>query len=51
MKKQFGTLAGVCLIFTGIGLAGSGLANAQDKKPDLTPPNVLVVQREMVKPG
>ena len=51
MKKQFGTLAGLCLLYMGIGLAGSGLANAQDAKPNLTPPNVLVVQREVVKPG
>jgi hypothetical protein len=51
MKKQFGTLAGLCLLFTGIGLAGTGLANAQDAKPDLTPPNVLVVESEMLKPG
>ncbi len=51
MKKQFGMLAGLCFMFAGIGLAGSGLATAQDKKPDLTPPNILVVQREMVKPG
>ncbi|MFZ0518327.1 MAG: hypothetical protein WBF45_01195 [Acidobacteriaceae bacterium] len=51
MKKQCGAFAGLCLLFTGIGFAGSGFATAQDKKPDLTPPNVLVVQREMVKPG
>ncbi len=51
MKKQFGTLAGLCLLFTGIGFAGPGMANAQDSKPNLTPPNVLVVQREVVKPG
>jgi hypothetical protein len=51
MKKQFGTLAGLCLLCTGIGLAGSGMATAQDSKPDLTPPNVLVVESEMLKPG
>jgi hypothetical protein len=51
MKKQLGTLAGVCCLFTAFGIAGSGVANAQDAKPNLTPPNVLVVQREMVKPG
>ena len=51
MKKQFGTWAGLCLLCTGIGLAGSGLATAQDAKPNLTPPNVLVVQVEMLKPG
>jgi hypothetical protein len=51
MKKQFGTLAGLCLMCTGIGLAGSGLANAQDAKASMAPPKVLVVQVEMVKPG
>jgi hypothetical protein len=51
MKKQYGAFAGLCLLFTGIGLAGSGLAYAQDAQPNLTPPNVLVVQVEMVKPG
>jgi hypothetical protein len=51
MRKQIGTLAGLCLMFTGIGFAGSGLANAQDAKPSLEPPNVLVVQSEMLKPG
>jgi hypothetical protein len=51
MKKQCGVFAGVCLLFTGIGLAGSGLATAQDAKPDLTPPNILVVESEMLKPG
>jgi hypothetical protein len=51
MKKQCGAFAGLCLLFTGIGFAGTGLANAQDAKPNLTPPNVLVVQVEMLKPG
>jgi hypothetical protein len=51
MKKQLGTFAALCLMFTGIGFAGSGVANAQDSQPNLSPPNVLVVQREMVKPG
>lgn len=51
MKKQYGAFAGLCLLFTGIGFAGSGLATAQDSKPDLTPPNVLVVESEMLKPG
>jgi hypothetical protein len=51
MKKQYGAFAGLCLLFTGIGLAGSGLANAQDAKPNLAPPNVLVVEVEMLKPG
>lgn len=51
MKKQYGAFAGLCLLFTGIGLAGSGLANAQDAKPNLAPPNLLVVQSEMLKPG
>jgi hypothetical protein len=51
MKKQFGTLARLCLLCTGIGLAGSGLANAQDSKPNLAPPNVLVVESELLKPG
>jgi hypothetical protein len=51
MKKQYGAFAGLCLLFTGIGFAGLGLANAQDAKPNLTPPNILVVQVEMLKPG
>ena len=51
MKKQFGTLAGLCLLCTGIGLAGSGIATAQDSNPNLAPPNVLVVESEMLKPG
>jgi hypothetical protein len=51
MKKQFGTLAGLCLMVAGSGFTGAGLANAQDAKLNLTPPNILVVQREMVKPG
>ena len=51
MKKQLGKFAALCLMFTGIGFAGSGMANAQDSQPNLSPPNVLVVQREMVKPG
>ncbi len=49
MKQQLGTFAGVCLICTGIGFAGS--ATAQDAKPNLAPPNVLVVEEEMLKPG
>ena len=51
MKKQLGTFAGLCLIFTGIGFAGSGVANAQNAQPNLAPPNVLVVESEMLKPG
>lgn len=51
MKKQFGTLTGLCLLCTGIGLAGSGMATAQDAKPNLAPPNILVVESEMLKPG
>jgi hypothetical protein len=51
MRKQIGTLAGLCLMVTGMGFAGSGLANAQDAKPSLEPPNVLVIQSEMIKPG
>ncbi len=38
-------------MFTGIGFAGLGSASAQDAKPNLTPPNVLVVQVEVLKPG
>ncbi|HZC43323.1 MAG TPA: hypothetical protein VE195_04055 [Acidobacteriaceae bacterium] len=51
MKKQFGTLAGLCLLCTGVYFAGSGTANAQDAKLNLSPPNVLVLQQEMLKPG
>jgi hypothetical protein len=51
MKKQFGTFAGMCLLCTGIGLTGSQIATAQNSKPDLSPPSVLVVESEMLKPG
>ena len=49
MKMHFGSLAAVCL-FTGIGIAGSFTASAQ-KTPDLAPPNILLIQQEMLKPG
>jgi hypothetical protein len=51
MKRQLGTLTGLCLLCTGIGLMGSGMATAQDAQPDLTPPKILVVESEMLKPG
>jgi hypothetical protein len=52
MKKQFGTMAGLCLLFTGMGFAGSGTAFAQGTSATPPPPpNVLVIMREFIKPG
>ena len=52
MKKHFGSLAALCLLFAGPGFAGSPTATAQDKASALTPPpNVLVIMREFLKPG
>jgi hypothetical protein len=48
MKKLTGFSAGLCLVFTGL-VAGLGVAAAQEMPPG--PPKVLVIQREMLKPG
>jgi hypothetical protein len=47
MKKLTGFSAGMCLVFTGL-VAGLGTAAAQEMPG---PPKVLVIQREMLKPG
>src|SRR4051812_41217187 len=48
MKKLAGFFAGMCLVFTGL-VTGLGVAAAQEMQPG--PPKVLVIQREMLKPG
>jgi hypothetical protein len=47
MKKLTGVSAGLCLIVTGL-VTGLGVAAAQEMPG---PPKVLVIQREMLKPG
>lgn len=44
MKKGCGYLVGICLAFASI-------ATAQDKSSTMTPPKVLTLTREFVKPG
>ncbi len=53
MHKYFGSLAAVCLVFAGLGFASPSTAAAQDHPNHAagTPPNVLVVIREFLKPG
>jgi hypothetical protein len=47
MKKVTGLFAALCLLFL-----GTSIASAQETaEPALTPPKVLVIQREFVKPG
>ena len=51
MKKLTGFLAGGCLIFLGL-VAGPRVAAAQDGGgAAMAPPKVLVIQREVLKPG
>src|SRR3981189_1361650 len=47
MKTLTGFSAGMCLVFTGL-VAGLGTAAAQEMPG---PPKVLVIQREVLKPG
>jgi hypothetical protein len=47
MKKLTGFSAGMCLVFTGL-VSGLGVAAAQEMPG---PPKVLVIQRELLKPG
>jgi hypothetical protein len=47
MKTLTGFSAGMCLVFTGL-VAGLGTAGAQEMPG---PPKVLVIQREVLKPG
>jgi hypothetical protein len=48
MKKLTGFSAGLCLVFSGL-VTGLDFAVAQEMQPG--PPKVLVIQREMLKPG
>jgi hypothetical protein len=52
MKKLTGYLAGGCLVLSGL-VAGAAIAAAQDGAGTGTPPppKVLVIQREVLKPG
>jgi hypothetical protein len=51
MKKLTGFLAGGCLVFLGL-VAGPGVAAAQDGAgASMPPPKVLIIQREVLKPG
>src|SRR5882672_11505015 len=47
MKKLTGFSAGMCLVFMGL-VTGLGVAAAQEMPG---PPKVLVIQRELLKPG
>jgi hypothetical protein len=47
MKTLTGFSAGMCFVFTGL-MVGMGVAVAQEMP---APPKVLVIQREMLKPG
>jgi hypothetical protein len=52
MKKHFGLLAALCLLFTVPGFTGSNTAAAQEQPGVVTPPpKVLVIMREFLKPG
>jgi hypothetical protein len=50
MKKLTGFLAGGCLVFLGL-VACPGVVAAQDGAGAPAPPKVLVIQREVLKPG
>ena len=52
MHKYFGSLAAACLLFSGLGFISPSTAAAQDHANGATtPPNVLVIVREFLKPG
>jgi hypothetical protein len=52
MSKHFGSLAGWCLLFTGLVFAGSDRAVAQDQMNGVTPPpKLLEISVETLKPG
>ena len=52
MKKYVGSLAGLCLVFTGLALSGAISATAQDQTAGTTPPpKVLQIVNEALKPG
>lgn len=51
MEKYFGTLAAVCLLSAGFGLAASSTATAQNQAGGAPPPKILVIHQEFLKPG
>lgn len=52
MRKYFVSLAGLCLLCTGLGLTGTITAAAQDQAASTTPPpKVLEIIVETLKPG
>lgn len=51
MKKHVGTLAGLCLVFTGLAFTGAISAAAQDQAATTPPPKVLQIIMEGLKPG
>jgi hypothetical protein len=52
MRKYFGLSAELCLLFTGLAVAGQGSAFAQDQSNGATPPpKVLQITVETLKPG
>jgi hypothetical protein len=48
MKQQFRTMAGMCLLFTGVAASVPAFAQSGGATP---PPKVLVIMREFLKPG
>ncbi|MGI8772081.1 MAG: hypothetical protein ACR2JE_11670 [Acidobacteriaceae bacterium] len=52
MKKHFGSLVALGLLFAGLSFAGPSTAAAQEQPGGVTPPpKVLVIMREFLKPG
>jgi len=51
MRKYFVSLAGLCLLSTGLGLTGAITAAAQDQAATTPPPKVLQIIMEGLKPG
>jgi hypothetical protein len=52
MRKYFRSIAGLCLLFTGLSLTGAISAAAQDQTAGTTPPpKVLQIVNEALKPG
>ena len=51
MKKYLESLAAMCFLFAGLGFAGFGTATAKGQTSKSTPPKVLVIEREFLKPG
>jgi hypothetical protein len=52
MKKYFGSLAAMCLLFAGFSFTAPSTATAQDQAGATTPPPpILVINREFLKPG